>query len=239
MTDLDKWNLENFSLDPETLAKYQSHKALPRHRPRESFIKGPIPYYWFLTACRLPGPGLHVAMSYWFYQRRFRYEHRGNRWSVAETARGLQVSMDTVRRALHSAELAGLLVVERAPGCKLVVSTRDVPEPEPKCWPLYGPIPWDWWVAAARRPGRALHVGMICWLLVGWKRSAEVVLVLNRWAEFGLTRFSVMRGLAALETAGLVSVVRSVGTSPIVTMESVTCAAARGAPTHPERQEKT
>jgi hypothetical protein len=218
MADIDIWDLRNFELDPETLARYQRSKALPRHGPRDSFIRGPIPYYWLLTACRLPGPGLQVSLSYWFYERRFRYRQRGKRWSIAETAKGLQISMDTVRRALHAAELAGLLTVEREPGCKLVVSTRDVPELEPKRWPLYGPIPWNWWVLAARLPGRTLHVGIICWLVAGWKRSAEFELVLNQWDEFGLGRASVARGLTALESAGLVSVSRIAGQSPIVTI---------------------
>ena len=36
----------------------------------------------------------------------------------------------SARRGLHSAELAGLLAVEREPGCKLAVSVLDLPEPE-------------------------------------------------------------------------------------------------------------
>jgi DNA-binding transcriptional ArsR family regulator len=52
--------------------------------------------------------------------------------------------------------------------------------------------------------------------LAGWSRSAEFELALDDWAEFGLSRFSASRGLDTLEGAGLVSVVRRPGRSPIV-----------------------
>jgi DNA-binding transcriptional regulator YhcF (GntR family) len=159
-----------------------------------------------------------VALVYWFYERRFSHKHRGRRWSVAETAEGLRISQATARRALHAAEAAGLLTVQREPGCKLVVSTRDVPEADREPWPLYGPIPWVWFVRAAGLPGKALHTGVICWLLAGWQRFAEFDLVLKGWSDFGLTRFSAYRGLAELERAGLVSVRRSAGRSPVVTI---------------------
>jgi hypothetical protein len=55
-------------------------------------------------------------------------------------------------------------------------------------------------------------------LLAGWNRSAEFELALNLWPEFGLSRFSASRGLDTLERAGLVSVARRPGLSPIVTI---------------------
>ena len=73
-------------------------------------------------------------------------------------------------------------------GCKLAVSVLDLPEPEAgsKRRPLYGPIPWSWWLPASRLPGKTLQVASVCWLLAGWKRSAEFELALDDWAEFGL-----------------------------------------------------
>ena len=137
--------------------------------------------------------------------------------------RGCGSPSDSARRGLHAAELAGLLAVEREPGCKLAVSVLDLPEPEagPKRRPLYGPIPWSWWLPASRLPGKSLQVASVCWLLAGWERSADFELALDDWAEFGLSRFSASRGLDELERAGLVSVGRTPGRSPVVTILDV------------------
>jgi hypothetical protein len=53
-------------------------KRPPRHRPGDPFIKGPIPFTWIASACRLPGSGLHVAMACRFLCCRFRPP---NRWA--------------------------------------------------------------------------------------------------------------------------------------------------------------
>jgi hypothetical protein len=113
---------------------------------------------------------------------------------------------------------AELRVVKREPGCKLVVSVLNLPDPEPgpKRRPLYGPIPWSWRLPASRLPGKSLEVGAVCWLLAGWNRSAEFELALDDRAEFGLSRFSASRGLDTLEWVGLVSAMRVPGRSPVV-----------------------
>jgi hypothetical protein len=63
--------------------------------------------------------------------------------------------------------------------------------------------------------GQSLTLGS---LLAGWNRSAEFELALDDWSEFGLSRFSASRGLDELERAGLVSVGRMPGRSPVVTI---------------------
>jgi hypothetical protein len=212
------WDLDRLRVSADLLGDASTRKGPPRHRLGDPFIKGPIPYAWIASACRLPGSGLHVAMSYRFYRSRFRFKRRGRRWGLPDVARGLRISNDSARRGLHAAELAGLLAVEREPGCKLAVSVLNLPGPESgsERRPLYGPIPWRWWLPASRLPAKSLHVGAVCWLLAGWERSAEFELTLDGWAEFGLSRFSASRGLDELERAGLVSVGRSPGRSPIV-----------------------
>jgi hypothetical protein len=138
-------------------------------------------------------------------------------------AGGLRISNRSARRGFHSAELAGLLAVEREPGCKLAVSVLDLAEPEagPKCRPLYGPIPWSWWLPASRLPGKSLQVASVCWLLAGWNRSADFELALDDWAEFGLSRFWASRGLDELQGAGLVVVSRRAGRPNVVTIREV------------------
>src|SRR4051812_16603695 len=119
---IDPWDVERLRLTAGLLSEAKPSKRPPRHRPGESFLLGPIPYAWMASACRLPGSGLHVASSFRFLCRRYR---RTNRWGLDAVARGLQVSLDTARRGLHAAELAGLLSVDREPGCKLSVSILD------------------------------------------------------------------------------------------------------------------
>ena len=148
---------------------------------------------------------------------RFRRE---NRWGLDKIARRLRISDRSTQRGLYAAELVGLPSASREPGCKLAVFVLDLPTSNatPDRQPLYGPIPWAWWLPASRLPERSLQVGAVCWLLAGWNRSAEFELALNDWSEFGLSRFSCSRGLNTLEQAGLVSTVRWLGWSPMVTI---------------------
>ena len=218
--ETDVWDLDRLRLPAEFVGDVPGRRRPPRHRSGDPFIKGPIPYAWISSACRLPGAGLHVAMAYRFYRDRFRFKRRGLRWGLPDVAKGLRISDDSARRGLHAAELAGLLAVEREPGCKLAVAVLDLPGPEsgPGRRPLYGPIPWQWWLPASRLPGKALHVGAVCWLLAGWGRSADFELALDGWADLGLSRFAASRGLDELERAKLVSVGRTPGRSPVVTV---------------------
>jgi hypothetical protein len=215
--DVDLWNLDRLRFPAESIGDLTGRRRPPRHRPGDPFVKGPITHAWIASACRLAGAGLPVAMALRFLCSRFRSE---NRWGLDAIAGGLRISPRSARRGLHAAELAGLLCVAREPGCKLTVSVLDLPEPEAgsECPPLYGPIPWAWWLPASRLPGKALQVAAACWLLAGWNRSAEFELGLSEWGELDLSRFSAARGIECLEQAGLVSVVERVGCRPVVTL---------------------
>jgi hypothetical protein len=158
-------------------------------------------------------------MAYRFHAGRFRFRY-GRRWDLSDVAKGLRISIDAARRGLHAAELAGLVSVSREPGRKLAVSVSDLPGPDagPTHRPLYGPIPWAWWLPASRLPAKSLQVASILWLLAGWERSAEFELTMDDWAEFGLSRFSASRGLDTLAEAGLVSAFRRPGRAPVVSI---------------------
>ena len=153
--DEEVWDPDRFRLPAELIGDVGTRKRPPRHRSGESFIKGPIPYPWLASACRLPGSGLHVAMACRFLCCRYR---QPNRWGLEAIARGLRISKRSAQRGLHAAELAGLLAVVREPGCKLTVSVLDIPgrKPGPGHRPLYGPSPWNWWLPASRLPGKSL-----------------------------------------------------------------------------------
>jgi hypothetical protein len=78
--------------------------------------------------------------------------------------------------------------------------------------------PLGWLHAAARLPGKSLHVGIALWIMGSLQRSQVVTLSNNTIRRFGLDRNAKYRGLEWLEEAGLVSVRRKIGRSPIVTL---------------------
>jgi hypothetical protein len=103
-------------------------KRLPRHEPGEAFLKGPIPWPWLVTAARLPGKALQVAVLLW--------REAGCRKSRTVTfclsrGRELEMGEDTTRRALRRLAEAGLVSVQHPPGRGLLVTLRDLPREEP------------------------------------------------------------------------------------------------------------
>ena len=101
--------------------------------------------------------------------------------------------------------------------------------PKPKGRFLMGPIPWDWIQAIGRLPGKALHVALILRHHADMKRSHQTHLSRGQLKELGVLKDAGRRGLAELEKAGLVSVVRHTGRSPVVKILE--------APYCPERKE--
>jgi len=83
---------------------------------------------------------------------------------------------------------------------------------------LRGPIPWKWLAQAARLPGKAFQVAIAVWFLAGIKDRRTVALSGSALRGMEVDRFATYRGLRALERAGLVSVSRHVGRSPMVTI---------------------
>ncbi len=213
----DVWDLDQLRLPAEMVENLEIRRRPARRESRDPFIAGPISYAWIASASRLPGAGVRVAIAFRFLCCRFRRE---NRWGLDKIVKGLRISDRSTQRGLYAAELAGLLSGSREPGCKLAVSVLDLPtlNARPDRRPLNGPIPWARWLPASRLPGRSLQVASVCWRLAGWERPAEFELALESWPEFGLSRFSVSRGLDGLERAGLVSVGRTPGRSPVVTI---------------------
>ena len=113
------------------------------------------------------------------------------------------------------------------------MTVRDLSEFEIDCTPrvpiprhaqgerfICGPVPMDWFIVAARLPGRALHVGMMVWFLAGVTKSGAVDLSLSGMARIGVKRSTASRALWQLEQAGLVSVDRNSGRKPRVTLLS-------------------
>ena len=89
---------------------------------------------------------------------------------------------------------------------------------------LRGPIPLTWLAEAAHASGAGsgFRVAIAIWYLVGLHRDARTVQLTRRaLSALGVGRHAGYRGLAALESAGLVSVVRRSGCLPWVTVNDV------------------
>src|SRR5262249_18028139 len=71
---------------------------------------------------------------------------------------------------------------------------------------LNGPVPLSWLKAAARLPGRSLHVGLVLWYAARLSGSADVHLSNTLCLRFGLDRNAKYRALRALGDARLVTV---------------------------------
>lgn len=83
---------------------------------------------------------------------------------------------------------------------------------------LKGPIPMDWLSAAARLPGKSLHVAIAIWFTASLNKSATVPLSNLAGLPFGLDRNAKYRALKWLEEADLIEVERKLGRAPIVTL---------------------
>lgn len=97
-------------------------------------------------------------------------------------------------------------------------TNERLPRPQDGRHFLKGPIPLDWLEIASRLPGRSLHVGIALWFLGGMHKSRVIPLSNHTSRRFGLDRNSKYRGLDWLEQAGLISVKRTSGCAPIVTI---------------------
>ena len=83
---------------------------------------------------------------------------------------------------------------------------------------LKGPIPMDWLSAAARLPGKSLHVAIAIWFTASLNKSATVPLSNLAGLPFGLDRNAKYRALKWLEEKNLISIERKLGRSPLVTL---------------------
>ena len=86
---------------------------------------------------------------------------------------------------------------------------------------LLGPVPWAWVQRAAQLPGKPLHVGIALYQRAGMEKSDTVKLSNGVLEDMGVDRYAKRRALKDLEKAGLVSVKRRHGRSPVVTILDV------------------
>ena len=76
----------------------------------------------------------------------------------------------------------------------------------------------DWLERAVKLPGRAMHLAVVLQHLASVQQARCVSLDNGTCLRFGIARNSKYRALQWLEKAGLVTVTRKLGRSPIVTI---------------------
>jgi DNA-binding transcriptional ArsR family regulator len=84
--------------------------------------------------------------------------------------------------------------------------------------PKKGPMSSDWLSAAARLPGKSLHVAIALREAADRNHSRVVSLSNSAIQHLGLDRSAKYRALAWLEQAGLIRVKRKLGRPPIITL---------------------
>ena len=104
---------------PASIATPAANTPVPRHKPGDKFLKGPIPWRWLATAAQQPGRALHVGFALWFLAGLNR-----TRTVVLSGAvlRGCGVKRHSAYRGLESLERAGLVKVKRHPGRNPIVT---------------------------------------------------------------------------------------------------------------------
>jgi hypothetical protein len=116
-------DLEAFRLKREGHPRpLKSHRP-PRHKPGEWFVKGPIPGRWLVQASKASGRALRAGMVLWYLAGVKKSRTVKPTWEVWQQ---FALSPDAGRRGLAALEQAGLIEVERAPGCCPVVTIRGV-----------------------------------------------------------------------------------------------------------------
>ena len=86
---------------------------------------------------------------------------------------------------------------------------------------LKGPVPIKWLAIAARQKGKTLHVAIVIWQLSGMEKNCTVSLSNKQLKEFGVNRFAKARAFEELSKAGLITVERHPGRSPVITIKDI------------------
>jgi hypothetical protein len=118
-------DVNDFSLtdqEAEGLRQTNAHSWAVK-RPSEPYFLGPVPIRWLEQAGQLPGKALHVGLFLWHKSRLSKRQSV----KISLGRMGFGVSEQAARRGLRALEKAGLIAVQRQPGCALQVNLPDQP----------------------------------------------------------------------------------------------------------------
>ncbi len=106
----------------ETPRSHRRRTRLPRHKPGEKFLKGPIPWQWLTKAAQQPGRALHVGVALWFWSG---IKKSGQVALSISRLSTLGVNRFAAYRGLAALERVGLVAVQRQKGRKPVVTILE------------------------------------------------------------------------------------------------------------------
>src|SRR5688500_11375531 len=124
---MDPFDVKRLSLGSgkSEVGKPRAKEKAPRPKPGEKFLKGPVPLSWLESAAHLPGKSLHLGNALWFLAGLKKTR------SVILSRSVLQlfgIDRSAKSRALSQLEKAGLVSIERHPGCNPLVTIQSGPE---------------------------------------------------------------------------------------------------------------
>jgi hypothetical protein len=118
-------DLDSLRIDPATPVVPKKRKSL-RHKPRQKFLKGPVPLDHLALAARASGKAIHVAVALWFFAglRHTTQIKFPMRWLKMTFG----MNRYTAYRGLAALERTGLVSVVRHRGrASLVTLLEDLP----------------------------------------------------------------------------------------------------------------
>jgi hypothetical protein len=125
------------SLNPERLRlptpqslKPKPSARPPRHKPGGRFLKGPIPWNWLCVALSRGGRAGAVGVALWL--RAGLTRKRSVKLPYSDLS-SMRVNRYAAWRGLRLLEAAGLVSVERRPGCTPEVTILDAPSTPTPC----------------------------------------------------------------------------------------------------------
>lgn len=116
------------SIEPATLTietETRPRAARPPRHVHGRFLRGPIAWDWLMTAARLPGRALHIAVVIWDLV--WRGDSMNVQLSLAAAAKELGCDRSSASRALAALAVAGLVETKHVPGRKVQVTVLNAP----------------------------------------------------------------------------------------------------------------
>jgi len=115
--DLSEFQISKHSTLPE---KRLDHN--PQKKIKGKFLRGPIPLEWLKRAALLTGKALQISLCIWFLTG----VNRNKTVKISyKLLQDFGVSRSSSYRGLKALENAGLIAVERQPGCSPLVTLKE------------------------------------------------------------------------------------------------------------------
>jgi len=176
----------------------------PRQVLSDKYLPPKMPWLWLTAADALGGSVLAVGLLA-LRNRAITVPYGWPNRLGLEAGEPFGLGRKAVRLGLRKLADAGLIRVDTSPGCKAVVTIVELPNPDGKPQFIFPKIPFDWIAQAARTPAPGLLVGLAAWRydhMTGVEGESRFCISPLQGSQRPTA--SLMRGLSALERAGLV-----------------------------------